>query len=90
MQASARWTAGSDEDTIVWMSTGKVTFISLTSDASDSLAWRATCAIAEADFVIWTSGTVFPDVLRHVRQEEIVEQLDRCADLGLVTEIVRP
>lgn len=112
------------------MSTGKVTFVSLIPDTSDSLSWRATWAIAEADFVIWTGGTVIADVLRHApvhadvfldstgtshallpfydlasrdgfrvaqisseipaRQEEITEQLDLCAELGLITEIVRP
>jgi precorrin-4 methylase len=112
------------------VSTGKVTFVSLMPGTSGSLSWRATWAIAEADFVIWTGGTVIPDVLRHApvhadvfldstgtshsllpfydlasrdgfriaqissdipaRREEVVEQLDLCAELGLITEIVRP
>lgn len=111
------------------MSIGRVTFISLRPSTAGSLSWRATSAIAEADFVLSTGETVSPEVLRHApvhadvfldggtthsllpfydlasrdgfriahissdvpaRREEIVEQLDRCAELGLVTEIVRP
>lgn len=112
------------------MSNGRVTFISLKPSTSGSLPWRATSAVAEADFVISTSGTVPTELLRHasrhadvffdgsgttysllpfydlasrdgfriahissdipVQREEMVEQLDRCAELGLVTEVVRP
>lgn len=110
------------------MNTGRVTFISLTPNTSRSFSWRAACAVAEADFVIWTGEGAYPDVLQqasdhadvildgttysllpfydlasrdgfriaHIssdvpaRWEEIVEQLDHCAELGLITEIVRP
>ncbi|GAA5125926.1 hypothetical protein [Haloechinothrix salitolerans] len=47
------------------MSTGRVTFIAVSPHVSDSLSWRATRAIAEADVVIWTGGTVSDGVLRH-------------------------
>ncbi|MQA63302.1 MAG: hypothetical protein GEU86_17835 [Actinophytocola sp.] len=112
------------------MSIGRVTFISHTPGTTGSLSWRATCAIAEADFVISTGEVVSPEVLRHVpdhadvfldgagtthslmpfydlasrdgfriahissgipdQSEEMAERLDRCAELGLTTEIIRP
>ncbi|MGH3519853.1 MAG: hypothetical protein ACRDQ7_21180 [Haloechinothrix sp.] len=111
------------------MSHGKVTFLSVVPDALDTLPWRATKAIAEADIVIWTTGTVRQDVLDHAHDnadvvaiggwstyslmpfydlasrdgfliahirsdnptewDDVFEQLDRCCELGLETEIVR-
>lgn len=46
------------------MSTGRVTFISVTSTISHSLSWRAARAIAEADVVIWTGPAVCHETLR--------------------------
>ncbi len=47
------------------MSTGRVTFISIQSDFSEVLSWRAIRAIAEADFVIFSGGDTCENALRH-------------------------
>ncbi|MGH3451784.1 MAG: hypothetical protein ACRDQW_13870, partial [Haloechinothrix sp.] len=106
-----------------------MTFISVASDASTVLPWRATTAIADADIVIWADGTPRDDVLRNAngradvidsgrwtthallpfydlasregfriaqirseipaRWDDVFEQMDRCCELGVATEIVR-
>lgn len=46
------------------MSTGRVTFIAVKPNASDSLSWRARKAISESDIVIWADGAVCRETLR--------------------------